>query len=521
MQCTARKRRKIGQCLTIIVALVLLATKLTVDLVLHYKVQQQQQQLLLQQQLPQTHQQRSNESKQERRPVASAFHPNNLGHPTGNVKQTAPQQGSKASQALTKRENSSHSSNNGKIPARRFAYAMVIGGCNPKDGRYNGFLYNLLVARQLLNDFGSSADMIVFFQMSYNYTTISTTSTTTGSSDHQHQLPMEQVRALKQMNIQIQYLPKSTLDTEDSFYETVMNKFIILNLTSYHRVMLLDADVMPLANLDFLFHFSSKENVIVSGAIEPANGGLFVLSPAPGHYQRLQEIIRRRAVASVEGQLEQPLSITINSTTPIGAFDPVRGWGHVIVPPDQWKARRPGQFGTNWTFHFAFSDQGLLYHWTKYDRKSVSIIFENYVEHWGANDTDMDKEASDRPVVLQQRVEDPFVNFSKPEQIDSPYRPRIRVYAACKKFLCHVKHFTGSQKPWLRRPIKGYINASLQFSDPTLLWWHTLYRIDQRLQMNLDFDHWKMWQEAPLGGYATLADMEKHARLQIEQQHPR
>lgn len=402
---------------------------------------------------------------------------------------------------------------------------MVIGGCNPKDGRYNGFLYNLMVARQLLNDFGSSADMIAFFQMSYNYST--TTSTGSRRSDQQQQqLPIEQVRALEQMNIQIQYLPKSTLATEDSFYETVMNKFIILNLTTYHRVMLLDADVMPLANLDFLFHFSPKENVIVSGAIEPANGGLFVLSPAPGHYQRLQEIIQLRAVTSVRGQPQQSpvlllVSTTINSTIPTGAFDPVRGWGHVIVPPDQWKARRPGQYGTDWTFHFAFSDQGLLYHWTKYERKSVSIIFENYVEHWGCvTDTDRDKEASDHPVVLQQRVADPFVNFSKPEQTDSPYRPRIRVYAACKKFLCHVKHFTGSQKPWLRRPVKGYTNASLQFTDPTLLWWHTLYRIDQRLQLNLDFDHWKIWQEAPLGGYATVADMEKHARRQIEEQQP-
>ena len=179
---------------------------------------------------------------------------------------------------------------------------------------------------------------------------------------------------------------------------------------------------MPLGNLDYLFDLSLsgtlKENVVVAGSLEPANGGFFMLRP--GLYDELQGIIRKR----------EETSLTIEDNNKRYKFDELRGWGHVIEPPDYWIARRPGQRGTNWTFHFAFSDQGLLYHWVKYHRQSVSIIFADKVENWASDASGM--------VRLEEVLSSPFANFSK---------PRIHVTAACRKFMCDFMHFVGSKKP--------------------------------------------------------------------------
>lgn len=40
---------------------------------------------------------------------------------------------------------------------------------------------------------------------------------------------------------------------------------------------------------------------------------------------------------------------------------------------------------TNWTFHGDFADQGLLYYWTKYVKKNVSIVVDHEVENWASS----------------------------------------------------------------------------------------------------------------------------------------
>jgi hypothetical protein len=40
---------------------------------------------------------------------------------------------------------------------------------------------------------------------------------------------------------------------------------------------------------------------------------------------------------------------------------------------------------TNWTFHGNFADQGLLYYWTKYVKKNVSIVVDHEVENWASS----------------------------------------------------------------------------------------------------------------------------------------
>jgi hypothetical protein len=110
--------------------------------------------------------------------------------------------------------------------------------------------------------------------------------------------------------------------------------------------------------LDYLFEMSDgenatlKENLVMAGKMEPANAGFFMVAPKEGDLEQINSIIQEQEVKA--------------KSLPYPYFDPVEGWGHVIQPDDQWEALK--KQGRNWTFWSAFSDQGLLYYWTKVRR---------------------------------------------------------------------------------------------------------------------------------------------------------
>ena len=103
----------------------------------------------------------------------------------------------------------------------------------------------------------------------------------------------------------------------------MLEKFRLLNLTDYSRVMYLDYDVMPTCNLDYLFDLSDplsessglvssavdsttnkmirlKENVIVAYKNEPSSGGIFILKPNATDYNHIRRIIYEKEVRSLE-----------------------------------------------------------------------------------------------------------------------------------------------------------------------------------------------------------------------------
>ena len=354
-----------------------------------------------------------------------------------------------------------------------YAYAFVIGGVNPSRPSYKGFLYTILVSARILRHFGSTADVVGFFQLSYAYK---------GSDS----LPDEDLRALRGLGIKIYYIERSE---HESFYETVLNKFKILQLTHYRRVLLMDGDVMPVTNLDYLFELSDdnkhgpgnstlRENIVVSGLWEPSNAGFFMLTPSLGDYDKIQEVIQKRyQQAKVDGVL----------------FDEVKGWGHVIEEGDEWVSRR--ESGRNWTFHFAFSDQGLLYHWTKYVKHSVTIVYEDMAENWSPIDTNGVIKAVKERVLIK-----PFVNYSNLV---------LKQHSSCKKFMCDFMHFSGADKPWLKKPPIA-LDDSNKLDSGNNFWWYFLMLVDHELGLKLDFDNWKEGQRPSLGMYATWGDMGKH-----------
>jgi hypothetical protein len=93
----------------------------------------------------------------------------------------------------------------GKRQFAKYAYAFVLGGCNPEEEfpAYRFFIYNILVSTRVLREAGSQADVVAFFQISYKSTF--------------DRLPSEDVRLLETMNVRIKYIPKSA---QESFYRT-------------------------------------------------------------------------------------------------------------------------------------------------------------------------------------------------------------------------------------------------------------------------------------------------------------
>jgi hypothetical protein len=203
----------------------------------------------------------------------------------------------------------------------RFAYAFLIAGCDADKPTYRGFLYNVLVSAHMLKSNGSTADVIVLVQMSQRAATNTS-------------LPREEEHMLNELGVRIHYLPTPNVDT---FYSAMLAKFSILDLMEYERVLYLDADIMPLCNLDYLFELSTtgllKENMVIAWWKEPASGGCFMLTPGRGEYNKLQAIVAKQHDTSRRWP----------------HFDPIQGWGHAIQPTDHWMSLL-GHRGTNWTF---------------------------------------------------------------------------------------------------------------------------------------------------------------------------
>jgi alpha-N-acetylglucosamine transferase len=211
-------------------------------------------------------------------------------------------------------------------PPPKYAYAFLLGGArsNKVGSDYRGGLYSVVAAAHLLRKHGSKADVVLMVQISVN-------------TNHTHLAELEE-KILKLVGIKIVYLPKFSSPRFECFYSLMMMKFHILNLTQYRRVMYLDFDVMPRCNMDYLFELSDpsptelvedpnrfrlKENVGVAFKSDPANGGIFIMTPNQEDFQHIQRIIHEKEVKALD--------------LPYPHWNKTIGWGHEIQSPDFWR----------------------------------------------------------------------------------------------------------------------------------------------------------------------------------------
>ena len=224
-------------------------------------------------------------------------------------------------------------------PSSPFAYVFMIWKVNPSHPTtYRPYLANVMIAASLFSKFHSTFDVVFMIRIDY-------------SSSH-IRLSLEEELMVQGVGIRILYMPirqernpeRGNSSSPRGEISDMMNKFDVWNLTEYDRVLFLDSDIIPLANLDYMFrrqipqedHTKNQQpklhpTVVISGYLQPANGGFFVLEPNKDDYEQLQNIINQMPRTYKD-------------------FNKTLGWGHVITPPDQWETNRRSNQGENWTF---------------------------------------------------------------------------------------------------------------------------------------------------------------------------
>lgn len=197
----------------------------------------------------------------------------------------------------------------------RYAYAFIVGSIHETEKSYRGFLFNVLCAVHTLREFGTEADFVAYLQPSPNSTLSN--------------LPEQDIQWLKTLGIRIIALEKPI---KASFADLMFDKFRILQLVEYKRVIYLDSDILPMNSLDYLFHLSDPDetstptllrpNLIQASSGEPANGGMFMVQPYDGAWSQVQGVISRQREEgkqlppphfsrSIGVRLHMPLSKTI------------------------------------------------------------------------------------------------------------------------------------------------------------------------------------------------------------------
>ena len=362
------------------------------------------------------------------------------------------------------------------VPSSKFAYVFLIAGCDPKDPSYMGYIYSVAVAKELLQHFGSSQDVIVMVRMH--------------TKTNHTKLPIEQEHILTKLGINVIYIPKPKTD---NFHTAMMDKFRILQLIDYERILYLDADMIPLNDLDYMFRLSFgpnaklEENTVMMYYNEPANGGMFMLRPDAKDYQQIMQIIDKVEDKGYD-------------------FDQTVGWGHEIIPPDRWvsmRSEKKGINGTKWDFYGAFTDQGLLYHWTKYVKQKVSIIARETVQTWRTNEDDGQVQ------MIKERPNDEVFGHVPPNE----YSIKPVHSTGDKKILTLVPyrdfhHSKGKYKPWLylhaHNPPKDVKDISEIKGGPIQLWYYMLRKINREYGFGIDTEHLTM-KRPTLGIFPTNA----------------
>mmetsp|Transcript_49739 Transcript_49739/g.58038 ORF Transcript_49739/g.58038 Transcript_49739/m.58038 type:complete len:463 (-) Transcript_49739:29-1417(-) len=371
----------------------------------------------------------------------------------------------------------------------KHAYVFLIAGCNPRKPSYRGYILNILIATEILRSSGSKNDVVVMVRLS--------------SSHRNTALPQKDEDMLKAGGVIIRYIPKVK---EDNFYTAMIDKFRVLEMIEYSRVLFLDSDVMPYCNIDYMTastegpNATLLENVVIKWRSEPAAGAFFILRPDLDDYAALLDIVAKKEKVRSD-------------------VDKVMGWGRNITSPDYWQAVEilDRRHHYKWDWYGVFADQGLLYYYTKYYKKRVSIIGSENVEHWSEPNSTITMQINEmhKPEVIL----DDLQMYSRPDftVINRPCPSLHKRFKGTKSVPGHVPysdyyHFTQKFKPWVGSGPNFNISSVNEPKNPSEMWWKYLVRLKERHNYDfipLDFELFKKH----LGGKPSLGFIPTHHQV--------
>lgn len=373
-----------------------------------------------------------------------------------------------------------------------YAYTWLVGSIHEDKLAYRGFLYNIAIAAKILREKGSTADFVLWAQISPE------------SKSLNGKLPEEDERLLREVGVQIRMLDKVH---NESFAQLVYEKFRVLTMTEYKRVIFMDADIMPRSHLDYIFHLSVsndglppllRPNLILATRGEPCNTSMFMVEPSMNGWKLLKDTIERQHKEGAK--LDYP------------HFDRKRGWGYSFLENDDPWLSISGKKGWRWTFHAAHSDQGLMYYFAKFGMKDTSIIIGDILQNFvpGSNGLHMkDFEGNFQSAIAERNLTH---LLPKPESKKITYGcANAGSHFKCKDMpYLHMVHFSGENKPWQHSINKrNTMNRFWYVVADT--WYDNLRQLNEKYNIGLDIDNWDVthkdiMQESPLGYVAKYTD---------------
>lgn len=343
----------------------------------------------------------------------------------------------------------------------KFAYAYIIAGCT--ESSCFGYILNALASAYSLRWHGSAADIVLMVRMF-------------GRKKDNRLLPLHE-EWIRKAGIKLRYLPKLRVD---NFGTASLEKFRILEMTEYERVLFLDSDILPICNMDWIFYESINgtfsDFTVFQSAAAPATAAIFLAKPQKGEFQSIMDLVNRTRQRGF--------------TT----FNYREAWGHVIRHPDSWKAWN--RAGNDWTMYGGWADQGLLYHHAKYQRLNfsqyISIRGGHAVETWRdvtANPNYWKKQnkmlipVGEKILAMIDYQEHPVKGCGLSTQYREPqmnFPPYNEYY-----------HFSGERKPWDNPILSSAIPDTIagqslaNSNDATKIWLFCLGQANKTFGLSL------------------------------------
>eukprot|EP00980_Cylindrotheca_fusiformis_P008152 scaffold1727_cov133-Cylindrotheca_fusiformis.AAC.55 len=338
---------------------------------------------------------------------------------------------------------------NNETSKTEFAYAFTVAACTIESCQ--PYVLNAIVASTILKHYNSNADVVFVVRMASKKAGDDPTKIT--------QLSCQQEYWLRQAGIKLYYLPNVKID---NFGTVSLEKFRVLEMTKYDRVYFLDADLIPLCNIDYHMELSImgrlQNYVGMQGSREPINAGSFIVTPRHGLFENVMDIVHRHRKKEREPTI----------------LSPVEGWGHEIEDNDRWVAS--GTNGLLWNFHGFQVDQGLLYYWLKYEVLNWSHILENgEVDTWAEVTSNVNYWRNRTNVVgLADGKYIGIVNKSKSDDFRICGSLHGRDPSELHGLALDTYHYKGKDKPWLQpihaNEIPPTYTTDLQGRDVWLYW---------------------------------------------------
>lgn len=222
------------------------------------------------------------------------------------------------------------------LKSRKYAYVTLLSTSRERK-RHIGYLSGILVACHSLRSFGSSADFVLTIVM---YPGVP-------------RLPQDDQALLQRNNVMHRYIKPNwqAIDIDG----VMLSKIYCWKMTSYDRVIYMDSDVFPTANMDAYFNLETTTGF--AGGVSPLNGGFVVLTPSLQIFNSLQRLVVSRGPLP-EGD-RPPLD-----------WDNDLGWSKKLGRQDRLDSyeKDGGKLatGSGWSFNAAWSDQGLLYYYFRF-----------------------------------------------------------------------------------------------------------------------------------------------------------